>query len=359
MKFTFEGNHPVEQDLHPDAAQLRTRVTNEDVREPKAITIPTHDWETSPEAFRKLLFLYLDGNFHPGRQWHFSTIQVVKFSWQAGGNVGLRRYGIDKYDESDFSIIAEIQAVTKELKIGRYSSNITRIDSDIIDVSGNLFPMRIYVSDGDADANTGFFGGAYMRDSKELVAVFNGYAGDCATKILMVDNEATGKYEPHGDVYTKELSVGNHSPPEEEIPTKTKKKAYDLYDSLYGRAKDGKCILKRTIKVDSRSLVKTGSAALRSRVLNFTETIFSTYQEFERILGVAANYEKIWTPFPLSKRQSLEFRRRVVQYVLKEQNLSAEIVFCIAAFLPPLVYASVNLGETEKVCNFVLARKRR
>ncbi|KAJ3118015.1 hypothetical protein HK098_006069, partial [Nowakowskiella sp. JEL0407] len=276
--------------------------------EPKEITIPTHDWGTSPEAFLKLLFLYLDGNFHTGKRWHFKFVPTHIVELTSGYYEGedvkfeLSRYGVDEYEESDVSIIADMQAEARELRFFWYTSYVCRIDCNIIDLKGKVFPMRVYVVEGDA----------------ELVAIINGYAGDCTAKIFMMDNETTGNYEPHGDVYTKEIAVNNNNYDQCE-----KGRSYgrnvrevipeELFDSMYEKLEEGKFKVKRRIK-------------------RITETLRTCSFNEEAVFEVS----------------------KVTHYDLQGLKLSEEIILCIAAFLPPQVFVSVRLGASERSSKYLL-----
>jgi len=69
------------------------------------------------------------------------------------------------------------------------------VDFDITVADGSVMKLNAVVNEGSADANTGYWGGVFIRDSTKRVATIDGFGGDTETCIHEVANNL-GAYVP-------------------------------------------------------------------------------------------------------------------------------------------------------------------
>ena len=85
------------------------------------------------------------------------------------------------------------------------------VDFDITVADGSVMKLNAIVNDGDADCNTGYWGGIFMRDSSKKVATIYSY-GDMCTKIVQVSRNLASSFVPFAETdldFTFDDEVGD------------------------------------------------------------------------------------------------------------------------------------------------------
>ena len=86
------------------------------------------------------------------------------------------------------------------------------VDFDITVADGSIMKLNAIVNDGNADCNTGYWGGIFMRDSSKKVATI--YSdGDMCTKIVQVSSNLASSFVPFAETdldFTFDDEVGEY-----------------------------------------------------------------------------------------------------------------------------------------------------
>ncbi|KAJ3126741.1 chitin deacetylase [Nowakowskiella sp. JEL0407] len=356
MRFSFEGLSSYEQDIHRHSYYIRKQLVDAP-KKPSAFSPTPQTWETSTTEFRKLLFHYINGNKHPSERWHIHPMQIICRTdayYSYDNHIKLERSGIGIDDESDYSVIADINEKVRFFKFEPYGGVVYRTDFDVISADGTVIPLRMYLGDGCADANTGLFGGVFHYETGQVIALIDGLAGDTVTKIWMLEDSKRIGYVPHGDVYTFEKTFHGEMSYEYDEPTDDT----NLFEEIHERFKNGELVGKTVNPVRGEDIVKEGRDEFNLNGIHLTKTEFSTHMELERLFIIAANLTApmLETPVAWTLAQSVKFRIEVVRFILEGYELNDDIYGCIAVYLPPYLYFTPK--RDEKPNRYVETPKR-